>query len=59
MALRPLRDLIREVPIAPRFLYGDVVRGVMRLALKREPGERAGAPRLTAAIEDITKRFVL
>lgn len=56
LALRPLRDLLRDVPIGPRFLYGDLARGVMRLAFRTDPGERAGAPQIAAIVEEITAR---
>lgn len=57
LAFRQLRDLIREVPIDPRFIYGDVARGVMRLALQRQPGDRARASNISAAVEQITARW--
>ena len=56
LALRPLRDLMRDVPIGPRFIYGDVARGVMRLALRRKPGDRARASEIAAAVEEIAAR---
>lgn len=55
LAFRPLRDLMREVPIDPHFIYGDVARGVMRLALQRQPG-RARASDIAAAVEQIAAR---
>lgn len=56
LAVRPIRDLLRDVPIGPQFLYGDLARGVMRLALRRDPGERAGAARIAAIVEEIAAR---
>ncbi|CAM9821749.1 unnamed protein product, partial [Scytosiphon promiscuus] len=56
LAFRQLRDLVREVPIDPRFIYGDVARGVMRLALQRQPGNRARASDIAAAVEQISAR---
>lgn len=41
----------------PRFIYGDIARGVMRLALKPQPGERARACEITAAVEQIAARY--
>lgn len=56
MAFRTLRDLIRDIPIGPSFLYGDVARGVIRLALRRDVRERTGAIQLAAALEEIASR---
>ncbi|CAM9469092.1 unnamed protein product, partial [Ectocarpus sp. 12 AP-2014] len=56
LAFRQLRDLLRDVPIDPRFIYGDIARGVMRLALKNQPGRRARACEITAAVEQIAAR---
>lgn len=56
LAYRQLRDLLRDVPIDPRFIYGDVARGVMRLALKRRPAERARAAEVAAVVEQIAAR---
>eukprot|EP00903_Cladosiphon_okamuranus_P008103 g7811.t1 len=56
LAYRQLRDLLRDVPIDPRFIYGDVARGVMRVALKRRPTERARATEVAAVVEQIAAR---
>lgn len=58
LALRSLRDLLRDVPIGPGFIYGDVARGVMRLALTRSPGERARATIIAATLEEIIARQI-
>ena len=56
LAFRQLRDLLRDVPIDPSFIYGDVARGVMRLALQRRPEERARAGEIAAVVEQIAAR---